>query len=58
MLAVQYVGLTFGVLSALWVYRDARRLGVPDPGMWSLLGAVWFVGLPWYLWKRRQYAQT
>jgi len=51
----QYVMVAVLVLSAAWVYWDARQKGIPRPLQWSA-GALllWIVFFPWYLARRRQ----
>jgi len=44
------------LVSAGFVYRDAKRQRLPRPLAWA--GAVlifWIVALPCYLWQRRNY---
>jgi len=44
------------LVSAGFVYRDAKRSRLPRPLAWA--GAVlifWIVALPCYLWQRRNY---
>jgi hypothetical protein len=51
----QYVMVAVLVLSAAWVFWDARQKGIPRPFQWSA-GALlfWIVFFPWYLARRRQ----
>jgi hypothetical protein len=51
----QYVMVAVLVLSAAWVFWDARQKGIPRPFQW-LAGALlfWIVFFPWYLARRRQ----
>lgn len=42
----------------LWVMDDAERKGARNPGGWALAAAaLWFVVLPFYLWRRRSFAE-
>jgi hypothetical protein len=51
----QYVMGAALVLSAAWVFWDARQKGIPRPFQWCA-GALllWIVFFPWYLARRRQ----
>jgi hypothetical protein len=51
----QYVMVAVLVLSAAWVFWDARQKGIPRPVQWAA-GALlfWIVFFPWYLARRRQ----
>ena len=51
----QYAMAVVLVLSAAWVFLDARQKGFPRPFQWGA-GALlfWIVFFPWYLARRRQ----
>lgn len=51
----QYIMVAVLVLSAAWVFVDARQKGIPRPFQWGA-GALlfWIVFFPWYLARRRQ----
>ncbi|HXJ96544.1 MAG TPA: hypothetical protein VMT20_27210 [Terriglobia bacterium] len=51
----QYMMAGILVLSAAWVFLDARQKGFPRPFQWGA-GALlfWIVFFPWYLARRRQ----
>ena len=51
----QYAMAGVLVLSAAWVFLDARQKGFPRPFQWGA-GALlfWIVFFPWYLARRRQ----
>ena len=51
----QYAMAAVLVLSAAWVFLDARQKGFPRPFQWGA-GALlfWIVFFPWYLARRRQ----
>ena len=51
----QYLMVALLVLSAAWVFWDARQKGIPRPFQWGA-GALlfWIVFFPWYLARRRQ----
>jgi len=53
--SAQYVMAALLVLSAAWVFWDARQKRIPCPFQWSA-GALlfWIVFFPWYLGRRRQ----
>jgi hypothetical protein len=41
-------------VSAVWVFQDAQRRGVPKPLRWGLGSLLlWFLFFPWYLARRR-----
>ena len=47
---------TLAVLSAAWIYRDARRQGLPHAGGWAAGSLVfWLPVLLAYLWYRRRF---
>jgi hypothetical protein len=42
------------LVSAMWVFQDARRRQVPKPLRWGLGSLfLWFLFFPWYLARRR-----
>lgn len=50
----QFVLAGLVVISAVWVYGDARRKNIPTPVRWSLGSfLLWIIVFPWYLARRR-----
>ena len=52
------LGLITGIVSSVWVYRDARSKGVSGPTGWAVFCFLaWIIALPLYmLWGRKRVA--
>lgn len=61
--AIHFLGLVEGqvvmsglqLLSAIWVFFDARQRAIPKPLRWGVGSVIlWIIIFPWYLVRRRQ----